>query len=90
MDKAERIINEIAVHESLRTQETITISAGSRRKLSPLQPFAVLLKHPPKNVLLHIRRDGQFFLRVVGAPQFALPFGQDRLIPLWIATLAVK
>jgi Plasmid encoded RepA protein len=48
------------------------------------------LKRLPENTLLHIRRNGKFFLRVVGDPQFGLPFGQDRLIPLWIATLAVK
>jgi hypothetical protein len=48
------------------------------------------IKRPKKGVLLHIRKNGAFFLRVAGDPQFGLPFGQDRLIPLWIATLAVK
>jgi hypothetical protein len=29
-------------------------------------------------------------LEIVGHPDFGLPFGQDRLIPLWVATLAVR
>src|SRR5262249_7671445 len=33
---------------------------------------------------------GRFFLDIVGHPDFGLPFGQDRLIPLWIATQAVR
>jgi hypothetical protein len=27
---------------------------------------------------------------VVGHPDYGLPFGQDRLVPLWVATLAVR
>ena len=29
-------------------------------------------------------------MELVGHPEFGLPFGQDRLIPLWVATLAVR
>jgi hypothetical protein len=28
--------------------------------------------------------------RSAGHPEFGLPFGQDRLIPIWVATLAVQ
>jgi hypothetical protein len=44
----------------------------------------------PKDSLVHIRRNGKFFLRVAGDAQFGLPFGQDRLIPLWVATIALR
>ena len=42
-----------------------------------------------KEMLLHKRRNGRFVLSVVGHPELGLPFGQDRLIPIWVATLAL-
>jgi len=57
------------------------------------RPFilcGIPLRRPPHNQLSHTRRNGNFFLDITGHPQFGLPFGQDRLIPIWIATLAVK
>ena len=39
--------------------------------------------------LSYTRRNGRFFLQIVAHPQYGLPFGQDRLIPIWLATLAV-
>jgi hypothetical protein len=29
-------------------------------------------------------------LQITGHPQFGLPFGQDRLVPIYLATLAVQ
>ena len=49
----------------------------------PLRPIA-------RNQLVHRRRNGKFFLHIVGHPDFGLPFGQDRLIPIWVATLALR
>jgi hypothetical protein len=57
------------------------------------RPFilcGIPLRRPPKSQLSHTRRNGKFFLDITGHPRFGLPFGQDRLIPIWIATLAVK
>ena len=39
--------------------------------------------------LEYTRRNGQFFLNIIGHPRFGLPYGQDRLIPIWVATIAV-
>jgi len=36
------------------------------------------------------RRNGRFWLQLIKHPDFALPFGQDRLIPIWVATLAIR
>jgi hypothetical protein len=47
------------------------------------------LRRPPGTQLLHSRRNGRFCLDITGHPQFGLPFGQDRLIPIWVATLAL-
>jgi hypothetical protein len=49
----------------------------------PLRPLA-------KDQLVYQRRNGKFFLHILGHPDFGLPFGQDRLIPIWVATLALR
>jgi len=38
--------------------------------------------------LLYERRNGQFVLQVTGHPDFGVPFGQDRIVPIFLATLA--
>jgi hypothetical protein len=56
------------------------------------RPFVLCgipLRRPPTDQLTHIRRNGKFTLDIVAHPRFGLPFGQDRLVPIWIATLAV-
>jgi len=57
------------------------------------RPFVLCglpLRTLPKGQLLYTRRNGKFFLQITGHPQFGLPFGQDRLIPIWVATLALR
>jgi len=48
------------------------------------------LKRPPSSTLVHRRRNGLFVLEVTGHPEYGLPFGQDRLIPLWVASRSVR
>ena len=48
------------------------------------------LRRPPQDQLLFERRNGSFVLQVTGHPEFGLPFGQDRLVPIFLATLAVR
>ena len=40
--------------------------------------------------LLYERRNGEFILQVTGHPDYGVPFGQDRLVPIFLATLAVR
>jgi hypothetical protein len=57
------------------------------------RPFVLCglpLRRPSSDQLTHTRRNGVFFLQVIGHPQFGLPYGQDRLIPIWVATMAVR
>jgi Plasmid encoded RepA protein len=42
------------------------------------------------NQLIHRRRNGQFVLEICAHPDYGLPFGQDRLALIWVASLAVK
>ena len=57
------------------------------------RPFVLCglpLRRPPGDNLLFERRNGSFVLQVTGHPEFGLPFGQDRLVPIFLATLAVR
>jgi len=40
--------------------------------------------------LLHERRNGKFVLQVTGHPSYGLPWGQDRLVAIFLATLAIR
>jgi hypothetical protein len=44
----------------------------------------------PNEQLLYERRNGRFVLQITGHPNFGVPFGQDRLVPIFLATLAVQ
>jgi hypothetical protein len=57
------------------------------------RPFVLCglpIKRPAKGVLLHERRNGQFLLQVTGHPTYGVPWGQDRLVPIFLATLAIR
>ena len=57
------------------------------------RPFVLCglpVKRPAKGCILHERRNGQFVLQVAGHPSYGLPWGQDRLVPIFLATLAVR
>ena len=57
------------------------------------RPFVLCglpIKKPTPGQLLHERRNGQFSLQVTGHPDYGLPWGQDRLIPIFLATLAIR
>jgi hypothetical protein len=48
------------------------------------------VRKPPLDQLLFERRNGNFLVQITGHPQFGLPFGQDRLVLIFLATLAVR
>jgi hypothetical protein len=57
------------------------------------RPFVLCglpVKRPRAGQLLHDRRNGHFLLQVTGHPSYGLPWGQDRLVPLFLATLAIR
>ena len=57
------------------------------------RPFVLCglpVRRLPKQQLLYERRNGQFTLQITGHPEFGVPFGQDRLVPIFLATLAVQ
>jgi hypothetical protein len=57
------------------------------------RPFVLCglpVKRPQAGQFLHERRNGHFLLQVTGHPSYGLPRGQDRLVPLFLATLAIR
>jgi hypothetical protein len=57
------------------------------------RPFVLCglpVRKPPKGEMLYERRNGNFVLPITGHPNYGLPFGQDRIVPIYLATLAVR
>jgi hypothetical protein len=57
------------------------------------RPFVLCglpIRRPPDGTHRYTRRNGRFRLEVTGDPEHGIPYGQDRLIPIWFATLAVR
>ena len=67
-------------------QATQTLCFSSR----PFVLCGLPVRRLPKDQLLYERRNGKFVLQVTGHPEFGVPFGQDRLVPIFLATLAVQ
>ena len=66
-----------------RTQE---VSYNAR----PFVLCGLPLRRPPADQLVYTRHNGSFILDITAHPRFGLPYGQDRLIPIWMATLTRK
>lgn len=83
---------------SLKTLETIQIVCEERDQRRQelafnARPFVLCglpLRRPQWDQLSYARRNGHFSLTIVAHPEFGLPYGQDRLIPIWVATLALR
>jgi hypothetical protein len=69
-----------------REQATQTLCFNSR----PFVLCGLPVRRLPKDQLLYERRNGRFVLQVTGHPDYGVPFGQDRLVPIFLATLAVQ
>ena len=69
-----------------RLEATQDLSFGAR----PFILCGLPIRRLPAGTLAYSRRNGRFYLGVVGHPQYGVPFGQDRLVLLWLATSAVR
>lgn len=84
--------------QSLRRSEAVACVRLKRQEANQnlgfaSRPFVLCglpIKRPEPGQLLHERRNGQFLLQVTGHPAYGLPWGQDRLVPIFLATLAIK
>jgi len=61
---------------------------GLTARARPFVLCGIPVRRPHHHILEYSRRNGRFRLRVIGHPDFGLPFGQDRLLLIWIASMA--
>ena len=88
----------VVSRQRLRRAEAIACVRLKRQEASQnlgfaSRPFVLCglpVKRPAAGQHLHERRNGQFLLQVTGHPAYGLPWGQDRLVPIFLATLAIK
>jgi Plasmid encoded RepA protein len=94
-----RTVPELVVSkQKLRQAEGISLVRSKREEGSQVlafssRPFVMCglpVRKPPAGQLLFERRNGAFLLQITGHPEFGLPYGQDRLVPIYLATLAVQ
>ena len=84
--------------QKLRQAEAIEIvrlkrEQGAQTLAFSSRPFVLCglpVRRLPVDQLLYERRNGRFVLQITGHPEFGVPFGQDRLVPIFLATLAVQ
>ena len=84
--------------QKLRQAEAIELVRLKRESVSQnlgfaSRPFVLCglpIKRPAKGALMHERRNGHFLLQVTGHPTYGVPWGQDRLVPIFLATLAMR
>ncbi|HEX4169685.1 MAG TPA: plasmid encoded RepA protein, partial [Bryobacteraceae bacterium] len=69
-----------------REEKNQTLAFNSR----PFVLCGLPVLRPPQGELLFEWRNGSFVLQITGHPHFGLPFGQDRLVPIYLATLAIQ
>ena len=69
-----------------REQRNQNLCLSSR----PFVLCALPVRRLPADQLLYERRNGKFVLQVTGHPNYGVPFGQDRIVPIFLATLAVQ
>ncbi len=78
-----RKIHLVKMNREQRTQELCFAS----------RPFVLCglpVRALPTGQLIYEKRNGQFVLQITGHPKFGVPFGQDRIVPIFLATLAVQ
>jgi len=103
MESAAKVLHDlqpelIVSRQKLRQAESITLIREKRENRSQSLCFAsrpfVLCGLPvrrlPPGQLLYERRNGRFTLQLTGHPEFGVPFGQDRIVPIFLATMAVR
>jgi hypothetical protein len=81
-----RLADAIACVRMKRQQANQSLGFTSR----PFVLCGLPVRRPRAGQLLHERRNGHFLLQVTGHPSYGLPWGQDRLVPIFLATQAIR
>jgi hypothetical protein len=100
-----RLVRQIAAHDEVTVSVRaikkahmielvrVTRDSGQQDIGFSSRPFVLCglpIKRPPRGVTLYTRRNGNLILDIQAHERYGLPFGQDRLIPIWVATIALR
>ena len=72
-----RKVDSIELVRQKRSDGTQDVVFGAR----PFVLCGLPIRSLPDGTLGYSRRNGRFFLEILGHPDYGVPFGQDRLIP---------
>ena len=67
--------------------------SGAQTLAFSSRPFVLCglpVRRSPADQLVYQRRNGHLVLQLTGHPDFGLPYGQDRSVPIFLTTLAVQ
>jgi hypothetical protein len=81
-----RQVEGITLVRTKREEQKQNLAFSSR----PFVLCGLPVRQPPKGQLLFERRNGRFLLQITGHPQYGLPFGQDRLVPIYLANPSLE
>lgn len=92
---AEEITVSARIEKRVRMVEMVRAAreSGKQEVGFSSRPFVLCglpIKRPPKGMTLYTRRNGNLILDIQAHARYGLPFGQDRLIPIWVATVALR
>ena len=68
-------------------------NSGEREVAFGARPFILCglpIRQLPSGMLTYRRQNGRFCLDIIGHPEWGVPYGQDRLLLLYLATQAVR
>jgi hypothetical protein len=99
MNSAKSIVQELNLTESVRRRANEIFEVCNRRLCADqdvafgARPFILCglpIRPLPQGTTSYRRQNGRFCLEIVGHPEWGVPFGQDRLVLLYLATQAVR
>ena len=105
MEKADSIVDKSALAKQLRISkrkfkaaQNLELIQEKREKAKQDLGFAARAfiycglpyNRPSRNILTYRRTNGKYILEIRAHEDYGLPFGQDRLIPIFIATEALR
>jgi hypothetical protein len=93
------VVQQLQITELIAERASQVFEVWNRRQLADqdvafgARPFILCglpIRRLPPGMLSHRRQNDRFCLEITGHPEWGVPFGQDRLLILFLATQAVR
>jgi hypothetical protein len=99
MKSADHVLQQLQISQLLGERAGQAFEVRNRRRIADqdvafgARPFILCglpIRRLPIGTLTYRRQNGRFCLEIAGHPDWGVPFGQDRLLILFLATQAVR